>query len=671
MIIKCQIDGCGIEVKDINGLAQHLLIHKDITPIEYYLKYINPTFDLKCPYCDKEKKFKGLHGFRTTCGDKECVDKSWKEKLIITRKNKAIKNGTYKEPKFECPICGEKFTFIKSVCTHVGKKHKDINGREYYLKYVNPNADIMCPFCKIREKKFRNSVIGFYNTCGQIECKQESRKKYFKEHGTDYPLKFKEVRDKSRKTLLKNYGVDNPSKSKEICKKRTQKFLDTIGFSTPFKDPLLRSKAHQTRKRNGTCATSQIENKIYDYIKSIYPDAVHHYRNSTIYNQYCGDIFIPSINLMVEVQGHTSAHGHEAFNPTDMEHLNKVRYLYSKVQINIKESTKMMYENFIDSWIRRDPHKRELSIKHGFKLLEIFQLEPIPFVKKQIDRVLHGLDYKYTEKEMQYELMRIKYCEDGYDRIPNTNKIIISFQPFFYSNENCLWNNPIIRRKIIANRMKYLNKMEDELTDRELLRGFKISGIHYGFSHFSPFWIKQFIKEYNIKSIYDPCGGWGHRILGAGETTYIYNDINTEIYNGVKLICEHFNLKNKSLYNNDATLFIPEENYECVFTCPPYYDIEDYGNKKQWEDYKDWIKWFESIIDKSVKKEIKYFAFVMTSKYTDDLIKSCMKKGMILDKVQSLGNRHGSHFGKSKYQDTLIIFKLPFTTQLPLTNPPN
>ena len=48
-----------------------------------------------------------------------------------------------------------------------------------------------------------------------------------------------------------------------------------------------------------------------------------------------------------------------------------------------------------------------------------------------------------------------------------------------------------------------------------LLRGFKISGIHYGYSHFNPLIIKKFLEDTNAKICYDPCGGWGHRILGS------------------------------------------------------------------------------------------------------------------------------------------------------------
>ena len=42
----------------------------------------------------------------------------------------------------------------------------------------------------------------------------------------------------------------------------------------------------------------------------------------------------------------------------------------------------------------------------------------------------------------------------------------------------------------------------------------------------------------------------------------------------------------KSFYNKDASKFIPEEEYEAVFTCPPYYNIEIY-NKKSFLDLND------------------------------------------------------------------------------------
>ena len=93
--------------------------------------------------------------------------------------------------------------------------------------------------------------------------------------------------------------------------------------------------------------------------------------------------------------------------------------------------------------------------------------------------------------------------------------------------------------KLINNRIQYLN--EQTFTASQLLQGFKISGIHYGYSHFNPLLFKYICEKYRTKICYDPCGGWGHHILGAlNIDKYIYNDLSTHTYNNVLTMCNDF-----------------------------------------------------------------------------------------------------------------------------------
>jgi hypothetical protein len=674
--MKCGL--CNVEVKSINGLAQHLRTHSsEITPKEYYLKYINPLQETKCPYCSEEREFEGLNGFNTTCGNTECVKKSWLEKLQETRKQKAIDNGTYKERTIICPIdgCGDSFWSTKGLEVHLSKKHSNISKQEYYLTYINPSEkdNIKCPYCD-KQRMFYNIVKGFRPTCGDFTC----RNKHRKEFGGGWDFLHNEENNKKREEVsLERYGIKEAWNSIDAINKRSKSIknwwdslsieyrnkifdkgiklrnennLKKYGISCLLSLPEIKEKSHQTMLKKGLYGKSKIEKTIYEYIKLIFPDAIEHYKDSPRYQDYEADVYIPSLNLLIEVQGGHPIHGGCAFDLKNQEHLETLE----KWKIKAQDKPDGLYTQMIRGWTVRDPHKRDLSMKNGFNFLEIFDFSPIFFVYTQIKRVIDGLSYDYPDEKLIQEIIFIRKNKGSYKRTPMTNKLILSFQPSFYKKENELWKNPIIRRKIIENRMKYLNKKESELTDRELLRGFKISGTHYGFSHFSPFWIKKFIEEYHIESLYDPCGGWGHRLLGAESINYIYNDINTETFNGVKNMCDCLNIK-KTLYNFDATEFTPIETYDAVFTCPPYFNTEDYGNKKQWGNYQEWLSWFGKLIDTSIKKETKYFAFVMTSKYADDLIKVCNSKGMSVIKTEFLGNKHGGHFGKSNNTDILVI----------------
>ena len=623
--IICQIPGCKTEVKSLNGLAQHIRFHKDVTLKDYYLIYINPNEVLKCPYCDLDRKFEGLYGFKTTCGNPICVKKSHDEKMAETCKQKRVDNGTYLELKYQCPFCTEKFPYAHSIHGHVGKKHKDITPEQLYLKVVNPNADPKCPHC-FRIRLFANSVQGYRKTCGNEPCVTLEKEVYFKSHKQVHPFIRPETIATVQKNNLKTYGRIDPQNSEKARKKALQTTIKAKG-------------------------SSKIENQIWEHVLSSHEDAKRNYMDTNRYKNYSTDIYIPSLNLFIEVQG-SPMHGFCAFDATNKDCQSQLN------EWSIKAETIKYYRNMIKGWTIRDPEKRILSIKHGFKLLEIFDYSSMGFVQKQIDRILGGLNSSYPIETQKEEYIRTTLDnEGGYEKTPNTNKIILSHQPTFYRKENELWQNPIIRRKLIQNRMKYLDSEECELTDRELLRGFKISGIYRGFSHFSPFWIKQFIRDYSVKSIYDPCGGWGHRLIGTSDMPYIYNDLNTDTLNGAKSICEFLNLKNKTLYNNDATQFTPAEDYEATFTCPPYFNVEDYG--QTYKTYEDWLCFVKGIFSKAIKPSVKYIGIVVTSKFSNDLKPIINNLGFVLDKEVALGRKYGSHFGKSKHGEVLLTFVRP------------
>lgn len=266
------------------------------------------------------------------------------------------------------------------------------------------------------------------------------------------------------------------------------------------------------------------------------------------------------------------------------------------------------------------------------------------------------LDYSYTEEDCVKEYAIISSINGRYDAIPNINKIVLTYQPHFYNVENELWLNPEIKKFIIENRCQYLSKQPEDLTQRELLRGFKISGKYVGYSHFSPLWIKAFIEEFNIKSIYDPCGGWGHRLLGTGDTTYIYNDISKETCDGVKAIIEDFNIPNKVVYNNPAESFIPTDDYEAVFTCPPYFNKEVYG--EPFNTYEDYIEWWNLVVTNS-SKNAKYFAFIINQAYKKDLTQVVEKQWKLLKDIplKRIHNHFNTSTNSTEFESLLVFTK--------------
>lgn len=265
---------------------------------------------------------------------------------------------------------------------------------------------------------------------------------------------------------------------------------------------------------------------------------------------------------------------------------------------------------------------------------------------------MRNLELNIPEDKIRREFEIIKNGKpDGYKTLSQWNETVLYFQwKEFYKKEIELWNTNNFKNGlplqswIYLNRMKYLGKDATTLTDREILRAFKITGVHIGNSFHSPFYIQQFIKDYNIKSIYDCCGGWGHRLLGAWNVKYIYNDINPVTYINCKHMSEYFGLKDKYFYCEDSAQFTPEEDYETVFTCPPYFNIEKYSELGAENlSYTDFLSWWENTIKASCKPTCKYFAFVINHNLKEDLTKCCINLGLILEKEIPLGKQVYSH----------------------------
>lgn len=177
------------------------------------------------------------------------------------------------------------------------------------------------------------------------------------------------------------------------------------------------------------------------------------------------------------------------------------------------------------------------------------------------------------------------------------NKIVKYFQQeLFFKKERELWEDPEIRTRLVENRCRYLFKTPQELTTYDLLSGFKKSAIWYGYGGFNPQLCKWFYdrvdERYGVprKDIicYDPCGGWGHRMIGSTEIKkYIYNDIGEGVARGVQNIKDFFDFWNAEVHCGDAREWVPDEDFNVMFTCPPYYNLEVYecGEFKSREEY--------------------------------------------------------------------------------------
>ena len=81
--------------------------------------------------------------------------------------------------------------------------------------------------------------------------------------------------------------------------------------------------------------------------------------------------------------------------------------------------------------------------------------------------------------------------------------------------------------------------------------------------------------------IYDPFGGGGTRGYIATKMGFNYTgvEIREEEYNRVKDQMKDWGMSFNFILG-DSLSYIPDENFDFIFTCPPYYDLEVYSDLK-------------------------------------------------------------------------------------------
>ena len=646
----------------------------DILERLYYI--INDLHDIvRCKYCNNKAIWSGRikDGYKDVCSNKECRTKQlqdahtgntsisdnrdntfieWQNSVITINDDIIIENIKYDkyidlitnpallyyldnrfkdsssrletlqrirlhiEQKPLCPICGKSVSWV-------GKKNK------LFTTYC---SNTCAGNSKDKQEKIKNTLIEHWGTANCYDSpkyKALMKEKY----GVEYTWQREDIKEKRKKTLLERYSVEHPTQNKEIM-----------------------NKVWQTCKEHMSYATSKEEDNIYKWLLELGYNVERSYKSEE-YPFNC-DFYLKDFNVYIEYNGSQFHHGY-AYLGTKEDNEE-----YERLLLKASDNPKSQYNGIIDTWYFRDPNKRNCALSNNVNLLELYDCKTKESLYNQLSFYINCLlgNKPYTINESllnkEYKFFK-KLCVRDISECSNTyrhNNIVKEFQcTNFYKNEFYIFgHNPILRRKLIQNRMKYLNKKESELTINDLLRGFKISGIHYGYSHFNPEWTNWFITKFDIKSVYDPCGGWGHHMLGMLSCDkIIYNDISKSTCEGVQKIKDHFNIEQLEIHNNDGAEYIPEKLVDAWFMCPPYYNLEKYESDgfESEDAYKNWLN---TIFENWYNTNTKRFGLIIREDFfnmLDDKYKSLVNEQIEI-------NANTTHFTKSKkYKEYFYIFE--------------
>lgn len=133
----------------------------------------------------------------------------------------------------------------------------------------------------------------------------------------------------------------------------------------------------------------------------------------------------------------------------------------------------------------------------------------------------------------------------------------------------------------------------------EILKKLKYSPV----TIYSPLMTKRILEELNCRTVFDPCIGWGGRMLGTAMKGGSYTGCEpfTRTFQGLTEIKKDFKLQNIEIHNKpveDVLESLGEKTYEMCLTSPPYYDLEVYSHEatQSTEKYKTYDIWIQDFL---------------------------------------------------------------------------
>ena len=537
----------------------------------------------------------------------------------------------------------------------IREKIKKTNLERYGIEHIGGSEEI--------REKINKTLIFKYGTNNLMSIKsvkEKVKKTNLEKYGVEYALESSEVQEKIRATVLEKYGVDHISKSEEVQNNRKRTNLKKYGVEYIGSNPKVVNKIRKSKIKNNTMGHSKSEDKMYDMLCDVFgKDDVKRQYTSEKYPYSC-DFYIISRNLYIELNA-LWTHGNHWFNNDEKD---------IEIVSNWENIGTDYYLNAINVWTNKDVDKRLCAKRNNLNYLVFWDTFLRDF-KLWIS--LGCPDGKDWNKMYSYfperNISDVSY-KGKLTGTPRNLSIIAKIYQLkeFYKEEINLWNDNVVYKNLLLqqylyyNRFKYLNKTPNNLTNIELLRGFKIAGILKGYSSFDTTLMNNFVEKYQIKSIYDPCAGWGERLLycKSNNIDYLGVDINFSLKNGYDKLIKDFGVKDQCIVYEDSSQYKNETSFDCVFTCPPYYDTEIYSNAgSENMTYDSFLNWWNDLIDSSINDHTKYFCFQINQKYKRDMAKVLKDKGFEQIDELSLPVK-SNHFNKhtKKEFESLLVFKI-------------
>lgn len=501
----------------------------------------------------------------------------------------------------------------------------------------------------------------------------KSRASMLKRYGVKYSWESAALRGKAQATMRERYGSTCYVQSDEY-KERLDSIMDKVRqtnmsrYGTPvytqsedYKQKVdgIQSRIIATKLQKGVLNTSSVE----EHIKG-FDDFDSQYNKDARYPYMC-DFYDKDRDLFIEVNA-SWTHGYHWYDA------EKDAFICKKWVAKSKKSE--YYANALEVFTKRDVEKRECARKNNLNYVTLWDSDGMDAdlwfsmgmpIGKDWEREYSWLPYHYIPEDVDVQNMRLSWR--------SLSAIVKDAQrKVFYKRELELWNENQLRNGkwgtvqvfLYANRYKYLNKLPHELTDRMLLRAFRISGLHMGYTSFNSSLMRQVIDKYNVKSVYDPCAGWGERMMTCGKLGVVYEgcDINSELFAGYKKLYELIDGFKPVLHNNDSANQLVTGDADAIITCPPYKNIEVYSeNGAENLSDEEFAAWWSDVVKNCSYSNAKVFAVQTNQACRSVFMDALVAQGWQLKEELVFDNNQKSHFHrvsgmtKREYESMLVF----------------
>lgn len=585
----------------------------------------------KCTNCGSDIQYKTPSAWFSARRSTELLCVVCKESLGKTKKQPELKDT---QEKIEIPdplVCREcnkdSFLSVRDKNKHIEEVHQKTLQQYYidnYLAGKTPTCKCGCETetrlvvfsdCFIYSKYTKNHFPKKPFTEEQKQkVKENTRRSVREKYGVDYVFQLPELQKKVKERFKEKYGVVSPMQESKILQKRKDLCEEKYGegiLYPPKSNPSKNSKVEKKVREALQGEKYFIGNKEFDIKVG----------NTLV--EVDGDYWHPkTLENLSFSQLHTKLNDYVKESLSKKENLELIRIHESKIPENITldtlrenlylpdysitPSTVILSKKYLSEYKKvKGEEKLERYIPLLLRFIYTFSPElPSPEPDGTLEEIIQKIqNFDYSKVESSSKEFSNRHYNLG---SPYLKSIFKSYWKSSYKysiSPEQAWKSSDIMTKIIKDRVG-INKRGEvfNFSLKDLTRGLAV--YRYSVSFFKPLLAAAIYKSYLgnkvAPTVFDPCSGFGGRLLGFKalypEGTYIGVEPNPETYKELLTLVKQGNFSNVKLYNCKIEDLEETFTYDFAFTSIPYFDLETYSNEENF--YESFEQWEEVFIKK-------------------------------------------------------------------------